>query len=44
MNALFLAQYLVRLNEERSKVDWEEVEEVIVSDFINLDSFIHQIS
>lgn len=44
LNALVLVQYLVRLGEWRTRVDWEEVEEVIVSDFISLDSFIHQIS
>lgn len=44
VNALLLMQYLVRINEWRTDVDWKEVEEVIVNDFINLDSFIHQIS
>ena len=39
-----LMQYMVNLNEFRTEVDWKEVEEVIVNDFINLDCFIHQIS
>jgi hypothetical protein len=41
---LLMLQYMNRLNEVRTEVDWKEVEEVVVNDFINLDSFIHQIS
>jgi hypothetical protein len=37
-------QYMIYLNEFRTYIDWKEVEEVIVNDFINMDSFIHQIS
>ena len=44
LNAILLMKYLISLNEFRTEVDWEEVEEVIVNDFICLDSFIHQIS
>lgn len=36
-------QYLNYVNEYRTFVDWEEVENVIVDDFIKLDSFIHEI-
>ena len=38
--AYLLGQYLVRLNEYRMEVDLKEVEEVIINDFITLDSFI----
>lgn len=38
-----LAQYLAHLNEFRVKVDMKDVEEVIINDFIKLDSFIHKI-
>ena len=41
--ALMLMQYMNRLNEVRVEVNWKEVEEVIVNDFIKLDSFIHKI-
>jgi hypothetical protein len=44
LNAMLLMQYMIYLNEYRTFVDWSEVEEVIVNDFINLDSFIHQVS
>jgi hypothetical protein len=44
LNAMMLMQYMGYLNEVRTEVDWKEVEDVIVNDFINLDSFIHQIS
>jgi len=41
---MLLMKYMITLNEFRTYVDWSEVEEVIVNDFINLDSFIHQVS
>ena len=41
--ALLLSQYLVQLGEFRVKVDMGQVEEVIINDFIHLDSFIHKI-
>lgn len=41
--AYLLFQYLVRLDEYRTIVDHKEVEEVIINDFIKLDSFIHKI-
>jgi hypothetical protein len=41
--AFLLAQYLVRLDEYRTRVDPEDVEGVIINDFIKLDSFIHKI-
>lgn len=41
---MLLMQYMIYLNEFRTFIDWREVEEVIVNDFINMDSFIHQIS
>ena len=44
LNAFLLVQYLNRLNEVRMEVDWKEVEDVLVKDFINLDSFIHKIN
>ena len=40
---LLLGQYLSKLNEFRMEVDIEEVEEVIINDFIKMDSFIHKI-
>lgn len=43
MQGLLLMQYMNRLNEVRVEVDWREVEEVLVNDFITLDSFIHNI-
>lgn len=44
LNTMLLMQYMIYLNEFRTYIDWREVEEVIVNDFINMDSFIHQIS
>lgn len=43
VEALVLSQYLNFVGEYRTYVDWEEVENVIVDDFIKLDSFIHEI-
>ena len=43
MYGLLLMQYMNRLNEVRVEVDWREVEDVLVNDFITLDSFIHNI-
>ena len=40
---LLLSQYLSKLNEFRMEIDIEEVEEVIINDFIKMDSFIHKI-
>lgn len=40
--AYLLAQYLVRLNEYRIEADLKEIEEVIINDFISLDSFIYK--
>jgi len=43
VEVLVLMQYLNFVGEYRTFVDWEEVENVIVDDFIKLDSFIHEI-
>lgn len=41
--ALLLSQYLALKGEYRMEADLEEVEKVIINDFISLDSFIHKI-
>ena len=41
--AYLLGQYLVKVNEYRMEINKKEVEEIIINDFIKLDSFIHQI-
>lgn len=41
--ALKLTQYLIHLNELRTQVDYEQVEELIENDFIHLDEFIFKI-
>lgn len=44
VSTVLLVQYMSRVQEVRSRVDWKEVEEVIVNDFINLDSCISHIN
>lgn len=41
--ALKLTQYLIHLNELRTEVDFEQVEELIENDFIHLDEFIFKV-
>lgn len=43
MYAYLLVQYLVKLDEYRMEASMKDIEEVIINDFIKLDSFINSI-
>jgi len=43
VRAILLCQYLIDINELRVEPDPEEVDMLIVNDFINLDHFIHKL-
>ena len=44
VKAIVLCQYLININELRIEVNEEEVDMLIVNDFISLDQFIHKLT